>query len=413
MGTRYDHAGGAVSTTLNADITSGATSAVIVDATGWPSGGAAGEFWIAIGTIDPTSQQFTSNVEKIKVGSRTGTTLSTLTRGADGTTATAHVAGETVRHIFASDEAHQASEHAGDTTRDDHTQYNTAARHAATSHTQAMMAADSIGAAQIIANAVGASELADDAVDTAAIVDLAVTTAKLNDLAVTTAKIALANVTTATIADSNVTTAKIADANVTTAKFAAGAVTNGSTIATGQKLSYASAADPGAVGDGSLWFDTNNRQLKARNAADTGWELIGMVMEDWTSFTPTLTGITIGNGSVYGDYMKIGKLVVGVLGVRWGTTTTTDGSDFAFTLPYDADFNAAMNTANGEWLGGGRGSDASSSGRWASIGRITSALPGTVVQFATAGTLGWDSTTPFTWANTDLFSAFFMYRSTT
>jgi hypothetical protein len=737
-GTRFDHGGGAVGTTLNADITSGDTSAVIVDATGWPSGGAAGTFWIAIGVIDPVSSQFTSNVEKIKVGSRTGTTLSTLTRGADGTTATAHVAGETVRHIFASDEAHQASEHAGDTTRDDHcfsedtelltevgwlgidamepgirawtfdlateravldpveavwryeadqfpelvslrtqdigdvlvtpehtmvwrrsgtknqsqwsrrlahtmpqqfsipaaaqghehsvdftddqiallawatteghilpdgavsisqkngpladrirgiierighpyseykqvrgdmrmfkvrsgflmwamddekvpridltmmsrhqarlfvagavlgdgsvhggdklvrldgwlaggplphmtlasksdryidfvqtlcvlngiksraykdpdgfnrlaikatrehsfacsvspsaavetvpndhgrvwcvtvpthhtviarrpgsspfiagnTQYNTPARHAATTHTLAMMGADSVGAAQIIANAVGAAELADDAVDTAAILNLAVTTGKLNDLAVTTAKIADANVTTAKIADANVTTAKIADANVTAGKLAAAAVTNGSTVASGQALIYTGAADPGAVGAGALWSDTTNLQFKQRNAANSGWNILSMVITDWTSYNPVATGITVGNGTVYGDYIKIGKLVVGVLGLRFGTTTSVTGG-FSFSLPSTAAFNANMTTAASQWLAGARGDDASTNTRYAAIGRITTALPTDAAQFATAGVLGWDATTPFTWANNDLFSAFFMYR---
>lgn len=129
MATRYDHAGAAVDTTLNGDITAGDTTAVIVDATGWPSGAAAGEFWVAIGVIDSVSRQFVSNVEKVKVGSRTGTTLSSIVRGQDDTTAQAHSAGETVRHIHSADEVHQASEHAGNTALDDHTQYLTTGRH--------------------------------------------------------------------------------------------------------------------------------------------------------------------------------------------------------------------------------------------------------------------------------------------
>lgn len=129
MATRYDHAGAAVDTTLGGDITAGDTTAIITDATGWPSGAAAGEFWVAIGVIDSVSRQFVSNVEKVKVGSRTGTTLSSITRGQDDTTAQGHSAGETVRHIHSADEVHQASEHAGNTAVDDHTQYLNIARH--------------------------------------------------------------------------------------------------------------------------------------------------------------------------------------------------------------------------------------------------------------------------------------------
>lgn len=87
------------------------------------------------------TERFVSNVEKIKVGARTGTSLSGMVRGQDGTTAVSHSSGETVRHIFPSEEAHQASEHAGNTTLDEHTQYHTAARHAAVVHTAAMFAA--------------------------------------------------------------------------------------------------------------------------------------------------------------------------------------------------------------------------------------------------------------------------------
>lgn len=159
-----------------------------------------------------------SNVEKIHVGARTGTTLSTLTRGIDGTTAASHTAGETVRVIFPALEAHQSSEHAGNTSIDDHTQYHNATRHQAVSHTQAMLGADSVGAAQIQANAVGASELADNAVDTNAIQALAVTAAKIANGTITSVQLGTNSVSQTQLADNAVDTAAIVDNAVTFAK---------------------------------------------------------------------------------------------------------------------------------------------------------------------------------------------------
>lgn len=94
---RYEHAGGAIVAALASGISSGDTSLALVAATNWPTGGT-GPFWIV---IDPG----TSSEEKILVTSRSTTTLSGLTRGADGTSAASHATGAVVEHIFAAAEA--------------------------------------------------------------------------------------------------------------------------------------------------------------------------------------------------------------------------------------------------------------------------------------------------------------------
>lgn len=71
--------------TLNGDITLGAASLVITAATAFPSGG---NFRILIDS------------ELIVVGAVAGTTFSSLTRGAESTTAAAHTSGATITHVL-------------------------------------------------------------------------------------------------------------------------------------------------------------------------------------------------------------------------------------------------------------------------------------------------------------------------
>ena len=86
---RRSFSGIAVSTTLSADIASGATSFGIGSSTGWPSGGGAGDFFCRIES------------EVVRCASRTGNAVTVASggRGYDGTSATAHTGGVTVEFI--------------------------------------------------------------------------------------------------------------------------------------------------------------------------------------------------------------------------------------------------------------------------------------------------------------------------
>jgi len=58
--------------------------------------------------------------EKVLVGSRTGSSLSSMTRGVDGTTAASHAAGATCYPVFTATDANEANEFASTmTTRGD------------------------------------------------------------------------------------------------------------------------------------------------------------------------------------------------------------------------------------------------------------------------------------------------------
>jgi hypothetical protein len=172
----------------------------------------------------------------------------------------------------------------------------------------------------------------------------------------------------------------------------------------------ATASDPGAVGNGKLWFDTTTRQIKVRNAADSGWDIYGEKITPWTDYVPTLTNVTLGTGGIkYGRYWRVGKTVVGIAGFRLGTGGNVTGS-VTITLPSTAAFIGTDMVGNAEWLAGGRASVSGASGRFAGIGRVTDGAPTVITQVATGGSGGWDATYPFDWTSGDLAALFFMYE---
>lgn len=120
---RRSFGGAALATTLSVGINSSATTINIADATGWPDG-TNGPFFIALDRGETTE-------EKVKITSRSGTTLTVISggRGADGTTAVSHDSGAAVEHVFTKTDADEANAHYADTTLDHHTSYLTPGRH--------------------------------------------------------------------------------------------------------------------------------------------------------------------------------------------------------------------------------------------------------------------------------------------
>ena len=99
---RRSYAGAAPACTLTNAITSGDTSALLTgDVTNW-NNTANGAFFMV---IDPGL----STEEKVLVGSRSGSALSSITRGVDGTSAASHNAGATCYPVFTAVDADQAN----------------------------------------------------------------------------------------------------------------------------------------------------------------------------------------------------------------------------------------------------------------------------------------------------------------
>ena len=102
MPTRREYASGKP-TTLAANISSVATTINITDATGWPTGGT-GNFFVTIAAN-------TASEERVLCSSRTGTIVTVVTRGADGTTASSHSAGDDIWPSFSKTDADEANAH--------------------------------------------------------------------------------------------------------------------------------------------------------------------------------------------------------------------------------------------------------------------------------------------------------------
>jgi microcystin-dependent protein len=201
--TRRQYSGGAVSTTVTSSLAaSGVSTFVIASSTGWPS--AAGvPFYIVV------SPQ-TSSEEKMSV-TISGTTLTIVSRGVDGTSASSHANGATVYPVITAIDMDEANEltskyasrgsiiYQGSTTFEELAKGSSGlVLKAGTNDPEwgqvntAGIADDAITAAKILAGAVGSSEIATNAVGSDEIAADAVITAKILDNNVTLAKLATA-----------------------------------------------------------------------------------------------------------------------------------------------------------------------------------------------------------------------------
>jgi hypothetical protein len=157
--------------------------------------------------------------------------------------------------------------------------------------------------------------------------------------------------------------------------------------------------------------------LYVRNAANSAWRRVSEATDSgWTSYTPTVDTLSLGNGTVWGRYKRLGggasltgATVVVEAGFKFGTTSVLSGS-IGISLPSNARFTGGLT----EWMFGARAFDVGS-GNYGGIGSCIAATPGKVINFATAGSIGWQgggSPVPFAWsaAGGDGMSMFGVYE---
>jgi hypothetical protein len=180
---RRSYAGASAACTLTSSINSSVTSLSLTGTvTAWPDT-ANGSFHMV---IDPGL----STEEKILVGARSSGSLSSITRGVDGTTAAAHSAGATCYPVFTATDADQANKIVstlttkGDILATDGSALN---RLAVGTNDYALLA-DSAATNGVSWKQIPAAGLATDSVITAKIQDNAVTQAKLADRVVGSAE---------------------------------------------------------------------------------------------------------------------------------------------------------------------------------------------------------------------------------
>lgn len=171
---RRSYAGAAPACTLTNAITSADTSALLTgDVTNW-NNTASGGFYMV---IDPGL----STEEKVFIGSRSGSALSSITRGVDGTTSASHSAGATCYPVFTAVDADQANAVAAALTTKGDLLVTTgsALNRLAVGTNDYSLLADSSATNGVAWKQIPAAGIASDAVTTAKILDANVTVAKL------------------------------------------------------------------------------------------------------------------------------------------------------------------------------------------------------------------------------------------
>lgn len=117
----------------------------------------------------------------------------------------------------------------------------------------------------------------------------------------------------------------------------------------------------------------------------------------WSSYTPSWTASsvnpTLGNGSIQGRYLQIGKLVHFQLSISMGSTTTFGTGTYAFSLPTSAASGVTM-------IGDGRLFDSGTNSRLVLARKETSTTFALYQDQNTGNGIG--PTVPFTFAANDL-----------
>lgn len=130
----------------------------------------------------------------------------------------------------------------------------------------------------------------------------------------------------------------------------------------------------------------------------------------WTTWTSTLTNITLGNGTITTKYKQIGKTVFGRFELAWGSTTS-NGTTPQFTLPV----TAASYAAAGKHQIGNIWFEDTGAGNAVGIISLASTTTATILRLDASGTnlqvATVTSTNPGTFGNTDFWAGSFIYEA--
>lgn len=130
----------------------------------------------------------------------------------------------------------------------------------------------------------------------------------------------------------------------------------------------------------------------------------------WTSYTPTMTNVTLGNGTLAGRYRQIGKQVHFSIKLNFGTTTVVTGAP-QFLLPVQASSFYAYDHV----LGMGDALDLSAAVYYLVFATWVSPTKVALREIIASGTYAThdnpSSGAPFTWANGDIVSIDGVYEA--
>lgn len=161
-------------------------------------------------------------------------------------------------------------------------------------------------------------------------------------------------------------------------------------------------AGTGADAFSRLAAGTNTAVLTSDSTTSTGllWE---GVWQDWTA---SITGITVGNGTVISRYRKVGKSVDVYFKFTMGSTSAISGLNY-FALPF-----AQKTTSEGGFISGGITDFGVTTYSPFSETNGNNIILGVVSSSGAYGT--WvriSSTVPMTWATNDIWWAYIRYEA--
>jgi len=132
----------------------------------------------------------------------------------------------------------------------------------------------------------------------------------------------------------------------------------------------------------------------------------------WTTWTPSWTNLTVGNGTQQGRYVKHGETVICSANIVFGTTSAM-GTNPSLTLPVTA--NSTMYGASGAAYIGQAYIVDSGTANYGGFVRISSTTTVFITVGNASGTyfqeFGLSSTVPMTWTTNDQLNLYFSYRA--
>jgi len=164
-------------------------------------------------------------------------------------------------------------------------------------------------------------------------------------------------------------------------------------------------AGTGADAFARLAVGANDLVLTAASGEATGLKWSGAS----TSWTPTITGLTVGNGTLSGNYVQQGKLVIARFKFTFGSTSAITSNLFS-TMPVSASTNIFGGTQLGLFYMEDVGVLAVN-GLIQYRGSSTVDLPASNAGGVYSGQTALSSTVPFIWGTGDYFTGQFIYEA--
>lgn len=132
----------------------------------------------------------------------------------------------------------------------------------------------------------------------------------------------------------------------------------------------------------------------------------GDVPGSWSTYTPTLTGTTsggtVGNGTITGRYIRLGDLVIAMVNLTWGSTTSMGVGSGQISLPVSARATDPGHAGHGLLI------DASG-GRIPCSWEFQTVDKCIAVRTSDGGIM--TSSVPWTWTTSDIIRATFTYEA--